>query len=118
MRPLSTAQARVLLSLFAAAADKGLNPTDYVLPAAADEAHFDVAMTVAAMRYASDLHQGRIDPRDLGFDLDVDSRRLYLPALLTNISQSPAPAALFTAVEPQNDNYRGLLAALTTYRRF
>jgi murein L,D-transpeptidase YcbB/YkuD len=112
-----TAQARALMALFAAATDKGLNPADYVLPPATDQAHFDVNLTVAAMHYASDLHQGRIDPRDLGFDLDVTSRRIYLPALLTNISQSTEPAALFASVEPQNADYRGLLAALTTYRR-
>jgi murein L,D-transpeptidase YcbB/YkuD len=112
-----TAQARVLLVAFAAAADKGLNPADYALPPAGDEAHFDVALTAAAIQYASDLHQGRIDPRDLGFDLNVDSRRVYLPALLTNISQSPDPAALLASVEPRNDNYRGLLTALATYRR-
>src|SRR5262249_7277932 len=112
-----TPQARALVALLANAAEKGLNPADYALPPSADEAHFDVALTAAAMHYASDVHQGRIDPRDLGFDLDVTSRRLYLPALLTNISQSPNPAAILASVEPQNDNYRGLLAALTSYRR-
>src|SRR5205823_1049893 len=79
-----TPQARSLVAIFAAAADKGLDPADYALPHTGDDAHFDVAMTAAAMQYASDLHQGRVDPRDLGFDLDVDARRLYLPALMTS----------------------------------
>ena len=112
-----TAQARSLVAIFAAAADKGLDPADYALPHTGDDAHFDVAMTAAAMQYASDLHQGRVDPRDLGFDLDVDARRLYLPALMTSLSQSADPAALLASIEPKSEDYRGLIAALATYRR-
>src|SRR5262249_8720807 len=89
---------------------------DYALPPATDESHFDVALTAAAMHYLSDLHTGRIDPRGLGFDLDVASRRLYLPAVLTNITVSNEPAAMIAAVERQNDNYRGRLASLPAYR--
>jgi murein L,D-transpeptidase YcbB/YkuD len=112
-----TAQARVILTALGTAAEKGLDPADYVLTLATDEAHFDVALTAAAMHYAADLHSGRVDPRGLGFDLDVAARRLYLPALMTSLSLSNDPTALLAAVEPQNANYRGLLAALTTYRR-
>ena len=112
-----TAQAHALVAIFAAAAEKGLDPADYALPQTNDDAHFDVAMTAAAMQYASDLHQGRVDPRDLGFNLDIDARRLYLPALMTSLSQSTDPAAVLASVEPKSENYRGLLAALATYRR-
>jgi murein L,D-transpeptidase YcbB/YkuD len=112
-----TAQARALMAIFARAAEKGLDPADYALPHTTDEAHFDLAMTAAAMQYASDLHQGRIDPRDLGFDLDADARRLYLPALMITLSRSADPAAVLASVEPKSENYRGLVAALAVYRR-
>jgi len=112
-----TAQARAVIALFVGASEKGLDPADYALASTKDEARFDVAMTAAAMRYASDLHDGRLDPRTIGFDLNVNARRLYLPALITAVSQSNNPAALLAAVEPQSDEYRGLLAALATYRR-
>jgi murein L,D-transpeptidase YcbB/YkuD len=103
--------------LFVNASEKGLDPADYALATWKDEARFDVALTAAAMRYASDLHDGRLDPRTMGFDLNVNARRLYLPALIAAVSQSANPAALFAAVEPQSDEYRGLVAALATYRR-
>jgi L,D-transpeptidase YcbB len=112
-----TAQARAVIALFVGASEKGLDPADYALAAWKDEARFDVAMTAAAMRYASDLHDGRLDPRTMGFDLNVNARRLYLPALIEAVSQSPDPAALLAAVEPRSDEYRGLLAALANYRR-
>lgn len=112
-----TAQARAVIALFVGASEKGLDPADYALAAWKDEARFDVAMTAAAMRYASDLHDGRLDPRTMGFDLNVNARRLYLPALIEAVSQSANPAALLAAVEPQSAEYRGLVAALATYRR-
>jgi murein L,D-transpeptidase YcbB/YkuD len=112
-----TGQARAVIALFVGAFDKGLDPADYALASTKEEARFDVAITAAAMRYASDLHDGRLDPRTIGFDLNVNARRLYLPALIAAVSQSNNPAALFAAVEPRSDEYRGLLAALATYRR-
>src|SRR5437763_765458 len=78
---------RAVVALLGAAADKGLDPADYRLPQSFDDAHFDVALTAAVMRYASDLHNGRVDPRALGFDLDAGSRRLYLPAIAAAVSQ-------------------------------
>jgi murein L,D-transpeptidase YcbB/YkuD len=112
-----TPQARALMQLMGAAAEKGLEPADYALPHAADEAHFDVNLTNAVMHYASDLHGGRVDPRDLGFDLDVTARRAYLPAVVANLVQSSDVAATLAGVEPQTDDYRGLAAALASYRR-
>ncbi|MEK6371876.1 MAG: L,D-transpeptidase family protein [Acidobacteriota bacterium] len=112
-----SAQARAVIALFVGASEKGLDPADYALATWKDEARLDVALTAAAMRYASDLHDGRLDPRTMGFDLNVNARRLYLPALIAAVSESANPAALFAAVEPQSDEYRGLVAALATYRR-
>src|SRR5262249_11530146 len=114
---LQTPQARAMMTLFANAAEKGLEPADYALPSGADIAHFDVAMTAAAMRYASDLHQGRIDPRDFDFAPYTTSPAFSLPPRLTTIRRSSDPATVIASVEPQSDNYRGLLAALATYRR-
>ena len=86
-----------LLQLFQDAEKKGLNPEDYDAEAggqgrwaprlkrlatiaktkdtsdAAQDAvaQFDVAMTIAAMRYFEDLHVGRINPQALNFDIDT-----------------------------------------------
>ncbi|WP_263367800.1 L,D-transpeptidase family protein [Edaphobacter bradus] len=45
----------------------------------ADQARFDAALTVCAMRYLSDLHVGRINPQHLGFEFDVSHKKLDLP---------------------------------------
>ncbi|HMD05007.1 MAG TPA: hypothetical protein VKG68_07010, partial [Candidatus Binatus sp.] len=72
-------QAVALILLFQQAATKGLNPEDYDAsrwdarlaklqptapkPSDSDLAHIDLAMTVSAMRYISDLHIGRVNPQ-------------------------------------------------------
>ncbi len=42
---------------------------------AADWAAFDTAVSVAVARYLSSVHQGRVDPRVVGFDYDLTARR-------------------------------------------
>ena len=109
-----TPQAQAMLELFATAAAKGLDPADYALPPATDDAHFDVALSAAAMHYVSDLHRGRIDPRTVGFDLDVNSRRLYLPAVMTNLSVSPNVPVVPVPIKTQStlSNSRTISAAV------
>ena len=45
-------------------------------------AQFDVALTVSAMRYLSDLRIGRVSPKPLEFGIDLDNQRYDLPQLL------------------------------------
>jgi murein L,D-transpeptidase YcbB/YkuD len=108
--------------MFVTAETKGLRSADYVVtaPAAADDAslaHFDVAMTSAAMRYAAHLHGGRIEPRSVGFDFDVDAKKLYLPAVVMTLTESSDVANAIAALEPQQPEYKRLLVALATYRQ-
>ena len=39
-------------------------------------AHFDAALTVSAMRYISDLHIGRVNPKHFKFGIDVAQKKL------------------------------------------
>lgn len=126
-----TPQARTVITLFEKADAKGINAVDYDgsrwdarLRAIerrgvsdAELAHFDVAVSISVMRYISDLHIGRINPRNLRFDLDIESKKYYLPKLLTDIKDSPDPVAILTQVEPPYPEYRRLQNALATYRR-
>ena len=93
-----TPQARTVIALFEAADAKGINSVDYdgarwkdrvaALDVTPDEtalARFDLALSTSLMRYISDLHIGRINPRNLRFDLDIESKKYYLPP------SSPAP---------------------------
>jgi L,D-transpeptidase YcbB len=79
-------QALSMIQLFEEAWKKGLDPEDYdggrwqarreaLARADADVAAFDVALTVCAMRYVSDLRIGRVNPRHVGFDLTVEQKK-------------------------------------------
>src|SRR5215831_13200242 len=93
-----TAQARAFIQLFQNADRKGLRPDDYDAsrwadrltrltqsnpPATADDSvRFDLALTVSAMRYISDLHSGRINPKYFDFGLKVNRRAYKLADFL------------------------------------
>ncbi len=125
-----TPQARALIAQLEAADGKGLHAGDYdggrwAARVAALEAgratpqqvaDFDVALTVSAMRYVSDLHIGRVNPEQLGFHLDVEPKKYDLSELLDGIAAADDVAARLDAVEPQYEYYRALQAALGRYR--
>src|SRR5215472_2670729 len=85
-----TPQARAMIQLLQNADKKGLRPDDYDASRWADRmaqlaqttpqatldesAHFDLALTVCAMRYISDLHSGRINPKYFDFGLKVNHK--------------------------------------------
>ena len=124
-----TPQALTIIGLFQRADSKGIHSADYDAvrwpdrlakmshsPSAADVGRFDLEVSINLMRYISDLHIGRINPRNLKFDLDIESKKYYLPKLLTDISTSPDPAAVLSAIEPPYEDYRRLQQALMLYR--
>jgi murein L,D-transpeptidase YcbB/YkuD len=106
---------------------KGLRSVDYDggkwstrltnLQGDATLARFDVAVTVALVRYLSDISAGRVNPSKVDFALDVDARIPWLPAIVWQASEAANTAAVIASVEPQHDEYRRLIAALATYRR-
>jgi murein L,D-transpeptidase YcbB/YkuD len=122
-----TSQARQLIDAFSASDTKGLSPEDYdksrwparlksVGSSSASDAQFDLAMTVCTMRYVSDLHIGRVNPRHFDFGIDVNQKKYDLPQFLSGqvISASNVGAVL-ASVEPQSDEYRRMEAALQDY---
>jgi murein L,D-transpeptidase YcbB/YkuD len=85
---------------------------------AAELAAFDTAVSVATLRYLSSVHQGRVDPRVVGFDYDLSARRLdSLAALRSARDEAGGLAGAVTRLQPQFPVYGRLLAALATYRR-
>ncbi len=127
-----TAQTQTLIQLFAEADKKGLNPDDYDGPRWADHvgtlagghgdqnaiAQFDVAMTVATIRYLDDLHLGRINPQSLNFDIDVPAKRAAfdLPTLLNEqLVDADDVSSVVAGVEPQNPMYKSTEDALPKY---
>lgn len=125
-----TPQARTVIAMFEAAGAKGINAVDYdgprwkdriaaveAAPSDAALARFDLALSASLMRYISDLHIGRINPRNLRFDLDIESKKYYLPTLLAQAAAGN-PAAVLANIEPPYDAYRRLQTALADYRKW
>ncbi len=124
-----TAQALGVIAILDAADAKGINAVDYdatrwpariaALPRASAEqaARFDLALSASLMRYISDLHIGRINPRNIRIDLDIETKKYYLPRLLDEIRVAADPHTILDQVEPPYDEYKRLQVALLTYRR-
>ena len=79
---------------------------------AQDRAAFDMAMTVSAMRYLNDEHNGRVDPKRFNFGVDIKQKRYDLAKFLTEkIISSGNVGAVLVTVPPQSNEYKRTLAA-------
>ena len=131
LRP--TPQALAIVQLLRTADREGLNPEDYDGPRwddriraleqstpvpESDLVRFDLALTVSAMRYVSDLHLGRVNPRLFHFELDIDHTNFdlseFLRQRLVDASDEDIATAI-EAVEPPFPAYHRTLNALRTY---
>jgi len=123
-----TKQAGAFIAAFNQASEKGLDPEDYDAsrwPARErklagknpdDFAQFDVAMTIAVMRYISDLHIGRVNPSHFDFDINIDSKKYDLAEFVSdNAVDAEDVPKLIAGVEPNSEQYRKTEAALVHY---
>ncbi len=126
----ATNQALAVINAFQNSRQKGLNPEEYdasrwpqrlnalknALGDANTVAHFDAALTVSAMRYISDLHIGRVNPKQFKFGIDVQQKKYDLPQFLTQklLGASNVPEVL-SQVEPPYFGYQRTEQALQTY---
>ena len=120
-------QARAMIDLFAHAWQKGLEPDDYdasrwekrlesLQSPGGDPDAFDVALSVCAMRYVSDLRIGRINPKHLQFDLTVEAKKYDLAQFVRDkLLTASDPATAIKEVEPPFVNYRRTEDALARY---
>ena len=127
-----TPQARQVIAVLLQADHKGLSGDDYdgprwndrltrlkpgsPQPSEADAVKFDLALTVCAMRYVSDLHIGKVNPKHFAFALNDESRKYDLAEFLKDhvVNASDIAVAL-TQVEPPYPGYRRTMQALQTY---
>ena len=84
-----TIQAAQFIDALQHADAKGLDPADYEAsrltssqPSATEIAQFDLALSLSAMRYVSDLNIGRVNPKLCQFGFDVEGKRVDLAAFL------------------------------------
>jgi L,D-transpeptidase YcbB len=127
-----TSQARQVIALILQADEKGLSADDYDgrswnnrlarlkpgtrQPAEADAVKFDLALTVCVMRYISDLHIGKVNPKHFAFALDDESKRYDLGEFLKDyVVGAGDVAGVLANVEPPYPGYRRTIQALQTY---
>jgi len=126
-----SAAAIALVQELRRAGDRGLDPDDYPgdrlasssaelpgAPHAGPEqwAEFDAGLTLAGVRFMSDLHFGRIDAATVGHNLSVDRVELDVPAALERLAGAIDVAAALDALEPQFRHYALLKKQLARYR--
>lgn len=124
-----TAQALELIGVLEAADTKGLDSRDYdgarwpdrlkalqTLPAESNLVRFDVALTVSAIRYISDVHLGKVDPKTLHRDFDPERAKHDPGAFLATkgIGAASVKEAL-APIEPPFPGYQRTIVALQKY---
>ena len=131
----ATPQAQQFITLLEHAEQKGLSPEDYdgprwrdrlsklkpltQQPTELDAAQFDLALTVCAMRYISDLHIGKVNPKRVAFFIDDEPKKLDLAEFLNeHVVNAPDPAAALAQVEPPYPVYHRTIQALQNYIEF
>jgi L,D-transpeptidase YcbB len=127
-----TAQARQAIAILLQAEQKGLSAEDYdgprwagrlaklkpavSNPSEADTVRFDAALTVCVMRYVSDLHIGKVNPKHFDFGLNVDVKKYDLPGFLKeNVVDASDVSGVLAQVEPPYPGYQRTIQALQTY---
>ena len=68
-------------------------------------ARFDIAMTVAAVRYARHLSGGQFDPNRLSLYNDIKPQTVAADAVMKVIGYSPFPESYFASLVPTHPQY-------------
>jgi L,D-transpeptidase YcbB len=127
-----TPQAQEVIVLLLKADQKGLSAEDYdgsrwnarlaklrptaQRPTEEDALKFDATLTVCVMRYISDLHIGKVNPRHFDFGIDVETKKYDLPDFLKNhVVDGSNVADILAQVEPPYPGYRREILALQNY---
>lgn len=127
-----TPQAQQIITILLQADQKGLSAEDYdgprwsdrlaklkpsaTQPSEADAVRFDAALTVCIMRYISDLHIGKVNPKHFDFDLDIVAKKYDLPEFLKqNVVDASDVSAVLAKVEPPYPGYQRTIQGLHTY---
>ena len=121
-----------VLKLLENASVNGLNPTSYdtqtlrqrlpaALTIAPDDykqlALYDTAISLSLLRFLHDLHYGRVNPKEINFNLKLrEKKQIDLPALIISSLAQGTIGQLPELVEPKLGQYKKLKQALTTYR--
>lgn len=84
-----------------------------------DLAKFDLTLTVCVMRYISDLHIGKVNPKTFHFGLDIEGKKYDLPDFLRQrlvAVDAGSVETVLDSVEPPFEGYRRTQKALQIYQ--
>lgn len=124
-----TPQALAIIQALEASRQKGLIPDNYdaarwqgriaALRTAADsttKANFDAALTVCTLRYISDLHIGRVNPKHFNFGIDIQDKKYNLPQFIgQDVIHAASVQAILNDAEPPYAGYKRTEVALQRY---
>jgi L,D-transpeptidase YcbB len=127
-----TRQAAALVRLLRCAGAKGLRAEDYDAEHLADQldqlnrlsstvlawnvARFDRALTISVMRYVSDLHIGRVNPKQFHAGFDLVHEKYDLPGLVhARLINAIDVEAAVSDIEPPFPGYRRTEETLQRY---
>jgi murein L,D-transpeptidase YcbB/YkuD len=116
--------AQKLMEVFYKADYSGLDPDDYLDPAFqvppgfADPAHLaslETKFSDAALRFAGNLHSGRLNPKDVSSSITEVPPRLDATETLMALAATEDPAGYLLALEPKHREYAALKSILADY---
>ena len=125
------AAARAAIDVLLAAPERGLHSEDYdagtldrrfgelaagTLASARDIAWFDLALSIGVFRHVSDLHIGRVNPKNLAVGINIETKKLDLARVLRDALAHGGIAEMVAEAEPRFVQYRSLKAAYARYR--
>ena len=124
-----TPQALAVIQALESSRRKGLIPDDYdaarwqarlaALKPKADpvtEANFDAALTACTLRYISDLHIGRVNPKHFNFGIDIQNKKYNLPQFIAqDLIHAANVQAILNDAEPPYPGYKRTEVALQRY---
>ncbi|MCX7097870.1 MAG: L,D-transpeptidase family protein [Methylococcales bacterium] len=77
----------------------------------------DTAISIALLRFLHDLHYGRVNPKDVNFNLKLrELKQIDLPALIKSSQEHATVLQLPAMAEPKLKQYQLLKQALAKYR--
>ncbi len=82
-----------------------------------DLTEFDIRLSISLMQFISDLHIGRIDPHEIGFNVVVSEKRIDLVEIIIAYSRSNNMWEAIQRLEPKFKAYQRLKKALIHYRQ-
>ena len=118
-----------VLKILGAAADEGLEASNYLPSALSDfappslaadplaEARIDIGLTAMALKYARHISGGQFDPRRLSRYNDVTPETVEAEKALKVLAWSPYPEAYLASLQPRHPAYAAMKTALAQLRQ-